>query len=237
MCYHYSLKAETRELERRYLIEIEDSLGFDPFVHVSCFVKPSPLLPVITNEKPRTLQLFKWGLIPFWAKEQDLSYNTANAKMEGIESKPSWRLPIRSKRCLVPATGFFEWRHIGKDKYPYFISLNDKQVFSMAGIWDSWICKDTGEIVNSFSLITASANSLMEKIHNTKKRMPVILSRQDEESWLNIDIEIQEALALLKQYPSVEMKAHTIRKDFFRLGGNSLDVVEAFEYPELVLLN
>jgi len=107
----------------------------------------------------------------------------------------------------------------------------------MAGIWDSWICKDTGEIVNSFSLITASANSLMEKIHNTKKRMPVILSRQDEESWLNIDIEIQEALALLKQYPSVEMKAHTIRKDFFRLGGNSLDVVEAFEYPELVLLN
>ncbi len=237
MCYHYSLKAEASDLQRRFSIEFDDSLDFMPFDHASCFNKPSPSLPVITNKNPSKLQLFKWGLIPFWAKEQELNYNTANAKMEGIESKPTWRLPIRSKRCLVPATGFFEWRHFANAKYPYFISLNKKQPFSIAGIWDSWTCKDTGEIINSFSLITAEANSLMEKIHNTKKRMPVILRSQDEEAWLNMDVELPEALALLKQYPSEEMMAHAIRKDFFLLGGSGADIVEKFEYPELALLS
>jgi len=237
VCYHYSLKAESRELNRRFLIELEDSFDFDSFEHMSCFTKPPPILPVITNECPEKIQFFQWGLIPFWSKGKDLKYNTANAKLEGIESKPSWRKPIRSQRCLVPATGFFEWRNIDNNKYPYYISLLSKDLFAMAGIWDRWVCQDTGEIINSFSLITTVANALMEKIHNTKKRMPLILAKKDEQDWLNNKNNIDDILPLLNQYPAEKMQAHTIRKDFFLLGGKGEKIVAEFEYPELSLIN
>jgi putative SOS response-associated peptidase YedK len=232
MCYHYSLKAEKRELERRYMASLHDS-DWKEREHLSGF--DSGLLnPVITNDKPDTFLLFKWGLLPFWAKEEKLKYNTANAKCEGIDKKPVWRKPIKSQRCLVPATGFFEWRDINKIKYPYHIKCRDQEIFSFAGIWDEWVNKDSGEIINSYSIITTEANELMGKIHNVKKRMPVILQPDDEKLWLS-DTEFLEIEALLKQYPTELMEAYTIRKDFMRLGGFGEEILEQEEYPELAL--
>lgn len=229
MCYHYSRKAKKKELEKRYLKKIE-GVGWVDKIHVSGFEKDL-FNPVVMKD---SIQSLKWGLIPHWSKEESLKFNTANAKCEDIENKASWRKPIRSQRCIVPATGFFEWREVAGQKYPYFISLKDQEVFSFAGIWDEWVNKDTGEIIKSFSIITCEANELMSEIHNVKKRMPVILERDEEEKWLD-DIDLSEVKALLNQYDSDKMQAYTVAKNFMRLGGVSEEILEQVDYPELAL--
>lgn len=224
-------------MEQRMNAELEDGNGYDPLYHVSCFTNPAPHLPVVTNETPDKIQLMRWGLIPFWSKEEKLKFNTANAKSEDIDKKPTWRGPVKSKRCLVPSDGFYEWRHIGKDKYPYRISVRGSSIFTLAGIWDTWTSRETGEIINSFSIITTEANPLMAQIHNSKKRMPVIFHPETEKLWLDTSVPLKESLKLLQQFPETEMGAHTIRKDFFRLGGRDKIIADKQEYADLPPLN
>lgn len=229
MCYHYSLKAKKKELEKRFLKSISNT-EWENRVHISGF-EQELFAPVVLKDSIDTM---KWGLIPHWSKEESLKFNTANAKCEDIETKPSWRKPIRSQRCLIPATGFFEWRDINKTKYPYFISVKDQDIFSFAGIWDEWINEDTGEITKSFAMVTCEANEMMSEIHNIKKRMPVILSPEEENKWLD-DIELTEIKSLLNQYDTNQMQAHTIAKNFMRLGGFDEEILKPVEYPELAL--
>ena len=125
MCYHYSLKTEAREIYRHYLGDVEAENDLLCPAHITCFSSVPSTMPVVTNNQPGKIQVFQWGLIPFWSKDARKSYNTANAMVETVLEKPTWREPIRKRRCLVPATGFFEWRHLGKEKYPYHISLSD----------------------------------------------------------------------------------------------------------------
>ena len=236
MCYHYSLKTEARAIYRHYLGDApEMEHDFLCLAHVSCFDSPPPVMPVVTNDKPGEIQGFKWGLIPFWSKEGKQKYNTANAMVETVLEKPSWREPIRKRRCLVPATGFFEWRHLGKEKYPYRIFHPEDSIFSFAGIWDTWVNKDTGEMINSYSILTMPANSFMERIHNTKKRMPVILDKTLEKYWLDVNSPIKDVLAQVAGSGSQLLAAHTIRKDFSRLGGFADEITESVVYPELEL--
>ena len=232
MCYHYSVKAEKKILERKFHATMEN-MNWESREHLSGF-DDGLLSPVITNHDPDKIQLFKWGLIPHWSKEEKIKFNTANAKSEDIENKASWRKPIRSQRCLVPATGFFEWREVNKTKYPYFIHCKDQEIFSFAGIYDEWVNKETGESINSFAIITTEAYDLMSKIHNVKKRMPVILQADQEDLWLD-DIDLSEIKPLLNKYPTDNMEAHTLRKDFMKLGGFGEQILEQVEYPELAL--
>ncbi len=141
-----------------------------------------PEMPVISNGK---LELMNWGLIPFWAKDEEIKKYTLNARAETVFEKPSFKGSIKSKRCIVPATGYFEWKHTDNKKQPYFIHLKNQDAFSFAGIWDTWTNKITGEIIKSYSIITTSANPLLAEIHNTKKRMPVVLTKDMEFEWLN----------------------------------------------------
>ncbi len=113
---------------------------------------------------------------------------TFNARSETIDTKPAFRESFISRRCLVPVRGFFEWQHIGGRKIPWYISLRDEDIFSLAGIWDSWKMKG-GVSVNTFSVVTTRANELMSEIHNTKKRMPVILPAAAEKLWLKEELE------------------------------------------------
>ena len=164
---------------------------------------------------------------------------TLNARAETIFHKPAFRHSMRSKRCLVIADGFFEWRHENKRKYPYYIKLTQHIPFAIAGIWDAWENPETEEIVKTFSVITTQANSLLEKIHNTRKRMPVILQRGNERLWLEEKLDEQTIQSLLCPYDVKDMEAHPITKEINKLGYNTrnAEVLNEYSYPELTGLN
>lgn len=182
----------TREaLQKRFGATMDQSAAFTPSTRVSAF--SLPLLPVITSHEQGLIQLYVWGLIPYWVKEEkmadDLRMKTFNAKSETLAEKPSFRHILNRKRCLVLTTGFYEWHTDGKKKLPYFIGLKDEAGFALAGLYDSWANPSTGEILNTVTVITTRANPMMEEIHNLKKRMPVILPPENETRWLDIRVD------------------------------------------------
>ncbi len=153
------------------------------------------------------MSFFKWGLIPFWAKDKSIGNKLINARAETIAEKPSFKNSLKQKRCLVLSDGFYEWRKLGKEKVPYRITLSDDSPFAMAGIWDVWKNSE-GETIKSFSIITTEANELMQDIHH---RMPVILNPEDERKWIS-KIAVNDALKLLNPYPSELMKYFEVSK-------------------------
>lgn len=140
-----------------------------------------------------------------------------------------------AKRCLVLADGFFEWRHENKKTYPYYIRLKNRLPFALAGIWDSWFNPKTQSELKSFSIITTKANSLLEKIHNTQKRMPVILRQEDERLWVQTDLSSESVQAMLRSYSSEDMEAHPVSRIVRQAGHNTTnpEVVLRQEYPDL----
>jgi len=234
VCFFYALSHEAQRLQNRYNLPVSPDFEFAPVYYTSGF--EFPRMPVITNTEPDRLQLFSWGLIPACTKtseeaEKIRSY-TLNARSDSLFVKPSFKNVIRKKRCLVPASGFYEWREMGGRKYPYFIYLKDQEIFSLAGLWEEWVDKATGELVKTYSIITTEANPLMARIHNTKKRMPVILLRSDEEKWLEAKLQDHEIAALTRPIDEDLMAAHTIGKLITsRTGNRNVPAVqEPFDY-------
>jgi putative SOS response-associated peptidase YedK len=187
MCFFYALSQTAQRLKNRYQLKLEFEFELlpglnEPKFYVSGF--DFPKMPVITNEQPDNIQGFVWGLVPSWVKSQTeaakIRVRTLNARSDTVFSKPSFRNAIRHKRCIVPADGFYEWREFNGKKYPYYIFLKDKDIFSFAGIWEDWTDRSTGAVLKTYSILTTEANPLLEKIHNTQKRMPVILPRDKE---------------------------------------------------------
>ena len=126
-------------------------------------------------------------MIPHWAKDDSIRKNTLNARSETIHEKPSFRQVVNN-RCLVLSDGFFEWQWLdekGKKKQKYEITLPSNELFAFAGLWSEWVDKTTGELINSYAILTTEANETMSRIHNSKKRMPMILSRDNERGWIN----------------------------------------------------
>ena len=150
--------------------------------------------------------MLRWGLVPFWSKEPGGKRPLINARAEGIETKPSFRGPIRHRRCIVPASGFYEWRREGTGKQPYFVRPAEDEVFALAAIWDHWEGKQ-GEVIESVAIITTSANELMQPIHD---RMPVILGKENVASWIAPQTELDKTLAMLKPFPPERMVAYPV---------------------------
>lgn len=220
MCFHNSMSKKAQQLAARYgrksnVIEIVQDIINEQY-HVNAFNFPQ--CPIVTASDE--VQTFNWGLIPFWvnSKEEvgEIRKMTLNAKAETLFEKPSFREPIQSKRCIIPSTGYFEWRHEGGNKTPYYIFLKDEIIFSMAGIYDEWLNKETGEAYHTFSIITTPANELTAQIHNTKQRMPAILHKRDEERWLDPTLKKEEIQSLLQPYETERMTAYEIENNFIR---------------------
>ena len=199
MCGRYSFAVEDELIKERFGVSVRSAIYKARY---NC--APSQDLAVITNEEPGVLSFYRWGLIPFWARDPSIGNRMINARAETIHEKPSFKNSFRSRRCLVLSDGFFEWDRSGK-KQPYRFTLQDKAPFSMAGIWDRWK-NPAGDTVDSFSIITTQANSLLEKIHD---RMPVILKREDESKWLGAGDE-DGLLELLKPFPSGRMRSYPV---------------------------
>jgi putative SOS response-associated peptidase YedK len=225
MCGRFQLSVKGRHISERFNVEVFDEM-YKP--NYNC--APSQKLPVITNSEPGKLNFFRWGLIPSWAKDPKIGYKLINTRAESIAEKPSFKNAFKKRRCLVPANGFFEWRK-DENKTPFRIFLRSDELFSMAGIWETW--KDAeGKPINSFSIITTTPNSLMENIHN---RMPVILPREMEEAWLNETNE--EALKkMFAPFPASQMEAYPVSKKVNSPANNDASIILPVEELEQGLL-
>jgi putative SOS response-associated peptidase YedK len=241
MCYYSSIKADIKDMVREFDVVFPDRELFKPAYSVSAFTFPK--MPVISNDTPNQISLFQWGLVPFWVKSINhaisIRRQTLNARSETIFEKPSFRRAIRSKRCLVIADGFYEWRQIEKKKYPYYITLRSRKIFTLAGIWDTWTNPETKEILDTFSVVTTVANELMAKVHNTKKRMPLILKKENEKTWIDLGQNEEQIINIMIPYDPDDLKAYPVANKLNRLGYNTSDstVTEPFKYPKLPELN
>jgi putative SOS response-associated peptidase YedK len=237
MCYNVSIIRKRGYLEDRFSARFTEPDRHHPVYHASAFTVP--LLPVICDENEHEIRFLQWGLIPSWVKDEEaagkIRYKTFNARAETVFEKPSFRKVIRTRRCLVLVDGFYEWHTQGNKKYPFYIRLASGEAFALAGIWDSWLNKSTGEILTTFSIITTEANPLLERIHNTRKRMPVILPRDDERAWLVPGLGDRELAAMLRPYDEREMDAYPVSKLVTARGrsSNVPEVIERFDYDEL----
>ena len=195
-----------------------------------------PKLPVITDN---SIEYKEWGLIPSWVKSRedaiDLRDKTLNAKGETIFEKPSFAQNILSRRCLLPVSGFFEWRDFNNNKYPYFIQPSKEPGFLLGSVFDTWLDKSNGEVFNTFSIVTTPANPLMEMIHNIKKRMPLILDFEAADKWINPLSTAEEIKSIILPFDENNMKAHTISKvaSNSKLDRNYPEIIQKVNYPEL----
>jgi len=240
MCFTVNVNLIKEELENRYGATLIDPDKYRPSYYYHAFGIPS--LPAICSGEPSKIQLLKWGLIPAWTKGIDqaniIRYKTFNARSESIETKKSFSSSFRSKRCLIPVKGFFEWQHIGNEKIPWYIYHSENEIISLAGIYDDWVENNTGEVLTTFSIVTTDANDLMANIHNSGKRMPVVLSKSSETLWIDLSISQEAALGLLTPCPSDILKAHTISPLINSRSSdrNTPDVIKPFNYQSGNLL-
>ena len=204
-----------------------------------------PLMPVISNSNPAIIQMFRWGFVPPQTQNTEQAsaflsqYNTLNAKAENLFDSRLFGKAIQKQRCLVLCSGFFEWRHKNpekknSEKYPFYISLKDEGMFVFGGIWEKFTDKNTGEIIHNYAIITTRANDLMELVHNTKKRMPLIIEPEKAINWLNSDLSDDEIKSYFNPFDASQLKATPIKKINPRLQyENDPGITVYYHYQEL----
>jgi putative SOS response-associated peptidase YedK len=208
MCGRFTISISENEL-RNYLKE-----SFDIEEAKSDFELPrynvapgQPVISIINDGKKNRVGLFKWGLVPPFAKGEKIGNNLINAKSETLMDKPSFKLSFQSKRCVILANGFYEWRKEEKGKTPMHILMTDHSIFPMAGLWSTYT-KDDGSKLHTTTIITTSANELVSSIHD---RMPVILTEESRKIWLNPSIKDFPTLQkVLTPYDANKMKAYRV---------------------------
>lgn len=222
MCGRSSLTKTEKELEQRFNATFysEDLERYNPLPNYN--VAPTHFMPVITSDDPEHFHIFRWGLIPFWAKDKKISYKMINARIETILEKNAYKKAIETRRCLVPMDGFYEWKRSGKEKLPYRIVTKDQEIFSVAGIWERWKSPE-GEELYTFSVITKPPTAVMEGIHD---RMPAILLPEQEKDWLDSAIPASEAVQLIIDYPPNNMEAYRVSTKVNSVKENDKSLIE-----------
>jgi len=229
MCGRYRRTTQEEELARRYKIPIPAQTDLP----ISWNIAPSQEVLVIRYngaKKQRSLDALRWGLIPSWAKDEKIAYSTINARVETVDTAPSFRGAFLKRRCLIPADGFYEWRKSGGPKLPYSIEMKNNQPFVFAGLWEGWKAPGTENWLRTCTIITTEANELLSQIHN---RMPVILPEEHHAEWLG-ETEVQDLKALLRPFPAEEMKMQEISS---RVNSPKNNDPEVIGLPEILPLH
>ena len=172
------------------LFGVDGSLSVEPRFNIA----PTQYVAAIrdSSQRDRELVMLRWGLVPSWAKDPAIGNRMINARAETVAEKPSYRSAFKHRRCVVLADGFYEWRREGDVKVPYFISLKSEQPFGLAGLWENWTDKVSGESMQTTTVITTEANDFMQPLHH---RMPVIVQPDSATEWLSGSMEYLETAA------------------------------------------
>ena len=230
MCYHTSSTGTANGLKQKFNLPIVDESLHTIYYHANGYAHP--LLPVIANDEQTAIHHFRWGLIPPWVKTMEeglrLSNQTLNAKSETIFEKPSFRDSILERRCVIPVTGFFEWKHLGKEKVPYYIHPKEHQFFLLAGVFSHWMDKQHNQLITTFSILTTEANALMADIHNTKKRMPLMIDERNMAAWIGNGLSRASITDLMNPCDDRDMAAYPVSK---MLSAKTVDS----DVPEILL--
>ncbi len=205
MCGRFTLSTPASELAQIFDLPEEPTLV--PRYNIAP-TQPVGLVRMQPQTQAREWALTLWGLIPSWAKDPGISASLINARAETVTEKPAFRAAFKRRRCLVPASGFFEWQRQEKRKQPYYITLRDDGPFAIAGLWETWHSPDGSEL-QTCTLLTTEANELMEPLHN---RMPVIIAPEDYATWLGSGKDdppqyLDQLRHLLRPYAADAMKA------------------------------
>ena len=223
MCGRYTLYHSSNEIVDRFRtmqVEFDLEQRFN--------IAPTQLVAVVAEkaeggEIQRHLEPVKWGLVPFWVKDITTFKPFFNTRVETIAEKPSFKAAFTRRRCLIPCDGFYEWKKTPDGKVPMFITLKDNATFGMAGIYETWSSKDGGDLTTC-SIITVPANNFMSDIHD---RMPAIVRREDEDSWLNpMEVNNETLLRILKPYDDAQMKAHPVSSMVNSVRNESVRLIE-----------
>ena len=223
MCGRARLSSDVSEIKIAFGIPPErPAPNFPP----SWNVAPTDPLPIVrfdAKETQRTLEIMRWGLIPYWAKDIKIGFSTINARAKDIDTKPAFREAFRQRRCLVPLDSFYEWQKIATGKQPYAIGLKSGGLMGMAGLWETWR-SPAGERIRSFTIVTTTPNELCAELHN---RMPVVLKPETWPAWLGeAPATPGDLKAMLGPYPSEDMIAWPVSARVGNVKNNDPGLIE-----------
>jgi putative SOS response-associated peptidase YedK len=202
MCGRFALSAKTDDVEK-LIPGLKSNIDIKPRYNIA----PTQNISVIKNDGKKEISNLYWGLIPFWSKDPAIGQKMINARSETIFEKPAFKNPVRKKRCLIIASGFYEWEKSGKQKIPHYIRMKSGKPFTFAGIWDSWKNADD-VIINSASIITTAADDFLQRLHD---RMPVFIPEKFRELWVSDSyIPDSDIRKMLGSYPENELEMYQV---------------------------
>jgi putative SOS response-associated peptidase YedK len=213
MCGRYGRRADKQRIAE-WMRTHNTNVFDDSYLSPSYNICPQSFQPVVRLDSDtgrRELTIMRWGMLPSWSKDGEVTFNTINARAETIATSPVYRDAFKKRRCLVPADLFYEWQKLNKKaKQPYAIALKDGGIFAFAGLWDRWKSWDTEQSLETYTIVTTDPNELLLPIHN---RMPVILKPSDYERWLKPGDPQHLPIDLLRPFDADAMKAWKVSSD------------------------
>lgn len=205
MCGRFTLHHPTDQVAERF--GVQEVLFEEPARYN--IAPTQPIAAITAPSGTRFLEGFRWGLVPFWAKDVGIGNRLINARAETLAEKPSFKHALMRRRCLIPADGFYEWKKEASSRQPMYLRKQDGALFAFAGLWEEWK-QDDGERLRTCTIITVAPNALVATIHD---RMPVLLRPEDEALWLDVGVkDTQTVLGVLQPYPSEAMEAFAVSK-------------------------
>ena len=220
MCGRFYLDMTMDEIIEHYM------LGNVPEFATHFNIVPSQVIPVVRIvEDKRELVMMRWGLVPSWSKQVDSGYSLHNARAETVADKPAYRSACKKRRCLIPASGFYEWKTEQGGKQPYCIRLADKKPMAFAGLWERWEGA-ADNVIESCTIIVTEANDKIRSVHD---RMPVIIDPADFGLWMSSEQETEQASALLRSYPSELVDVFPVSRKVNNPANNDPECITAIE--------
>ena len=223
MCGRARLSSDVSEIKLTFSIPPERPA---PNIAPIWNVAPTDPLPIVhydAKEGTRDLDVMRWGLVPYQAKDIKIGFSTINARAEEVDTKPAFREAFQRRRCLVPVDNFYEWAKTAAGKQPYAIALADRHLMALAGLWETWR-SPAGERIRSFTIVTTVPNELCAELHN---RMPVVLKPQAWPQWLGEQpADVPQLKALLAPYPSDDMICWPVSARVGNVKNNDLSLIE-----------
>lgn len=204
MCGRYQSRAQKQRIAEAFRVGIPPTFEILPSYNIAPQTN-RPIVRLNRDTAERELALLRWGLVPFFAKDPKIAYSTINARAESLTTSPTFREAMKRRRCLVPATGFYEWQKIGnKTRQPWTIELANGELFAFAGLWDRWKDPATGTVLETYTIVTTDPNELVQPLHD---RMPAILPPSDYDRWLDPGDPDRPPIDLLRPFPAEKMTA------------------------------